>query len=75
MAMGIVQNFHLDDPQLAPAGITYIPVSASPQRGASRLDPFFARSAAPERHSVSETGLSIRNKFKHIAKYHQIFLR
>jgi len=73
--MGIVQNFHLDDPQLAPAGITYIPVSASPQRGPSRLDPFFARSAAPERHSDSEIGLSIRNKFKHIAKYHQNFLR
>lgn len=71
--MGIVQNFHLDDPQLAPAGITYIPISASPQRGASRLDPFFARSAAPERHSDSEIGLSIRNKFKHIAKYTKFF--
>ena len=66
--MGIVQNFHLDDPQLAPAGITYIPISASPQHEPSRLDPFFARSAAPERHSDSEIGLSIRNKFKHIAK-------
>lgn len=73
MAMGIVQNFHLDDPQLAPAGITYIPISASPQHGPSRLDPFFARSAAPERHSDSVTGLSIRNKFKHIAKYTKFF--
>ena len=53
--------------------MTYIPISASPQHGPSRLDPFFARSAAPERHSDSEIGLSIRNKFKHIAKYHQIF--
>ena len=71
--MGIVQNFHLDDPQLAPAGMTYIPISASPQHGPSRLDPFFARSAAPERHSDSVTGLSIRNKFKHIAKYTKFF--
>lgn len=53
--------------------MTYIPVSASPQHGPSRLDPFFARSAAPERHSDSEIGLSIRNKFKHIAKCTKFF--
>lgn len=53
--------------------MTYIPISASPQHGPSRLDPFFARSAAPERHSDSEIGLSIRNKFKHIAKYTKFF--
>lgn len=53
--------------------MTYIPISASPQHGPSRLDPFFARSAAPERHSDSVTGLSIRNKFKHIAKYTKFF--